>query len=194
MIAVRSARSTDRPRRRIAPAFAGVALTFAVLLPFDVAAASCRGYQHAVRAAIKKQVRVLRALEHEATDRLKGLDTRPFDYLLGQARAAAGVIGDKDALAAEAGLSRCPQSIPPVRRVCTEAAHALVGLIEQHAGDSPTTQAKQAEAKQAEAKQTEAKQTEAKQTEAKQAYARAMPQCERWMDFAPLVTVFRTSD
>jgi len=184
MIAVRSARSTDRPRRRIAPAFAGVALTFAVLLPFDVAAASCRGYQHAVRAAIKKQVRVLRALEHEATDRLKGLDTRPFDYLLGQARAAAGVIGDKDALAAEEGLSRCPQSIPPVRRVCTEAAHALVGLIEQHAGDSPTTQAKQAEAKQA----------EAKQTEAKQAYARAMPQCERWMDFAPLATVFRTSD
>jgi topoisomerase IA-like protein len=81
-----------------------------------------------------------------------------------------------------------------VRRVCTEAALALVGLIEQHAGDSPTTQAKQAEAKQAEAKQTEAKQTEAKQTEAKQAYARAMPQCERWMDFAPLVTVFRTSD
>jgi uncharacterized protein involved in copper resistance len=83
-------------------------------------------------------------------------------------------------------------------------ARALVGLIEQHAGDSPTTQAKQAEAKQAEAKQTEAKQTEAKQTEAKQteakqteakqAYARAMPQCERWMDFAPLVTVFRTSD
>jgi broad specificity phosphatase PhoE len=63
-------------------------------------------------------------------------------------------------------------------------ARALVGLIEQHAGDSPTTQAKQAEAKQA----------EAKQTEAKQAYARAMPQCERWMDFAPLVTVFRTSD
>jgi hypothetical protein len=183
MIAVQNARSIDRRRRRIAAAFAGVTLASAVLLPFDVAAASCRGHQHAVPAAIKKQVQVLRALEHEATDRLKGLDTRPFDYLLGQARAAAGVIGDKDALAAEEGLSRCPQSIPPVRRVCTEAAHALVGLIE-HAGDSPTTQAKPAEAKQA----------EAKQTEAKQAYARAMPQCERWMDFAPLATVFRTSD
>ena len=179
MIAVQNGRSIDRQQGRIAAAFAGVALAFAVLLPLEVEAASCRGYPQGVRAAIKKQVQVLRALEHEATDRLKGLDTRPFDYLLGQARAAAGVIGDKDALAAEEGLSRCPQSIPPVRRVCTEAAHALVGLIEQQAGDSPATQAKPAAAQQAEAKQT---------------YARAMPQCERWMDFAPLVTVFRTSD
>ena len=77
------------------------------------------------------------------------------------------------------GISRCPQSIPPVRRVCTEAAHALVSLIEQQTAGSATTQAKDAEAKQAEAKQV---------------YSRAMPQCERWMEFAPLVTVFRTSN
>jgi hypothetical protein len=179
MIAVQNAPSIDRQQRRIAAAFTGVALAFAVLLPFDVEAASCRGYPQGIRAAIKKQVEALRALEREAADRLKGLDTRPFDYLLGQARAAAGVIGDKDALAAEEGLSRCPLSIPPVRRVCTEAAHALVVLIEQQAAGSATTQVKQAEVKQA---------------EAKQAYARAMPQCERWMDFAPLVTVFRASD
>jgi hypothetical protein len=184
MLAVQNGRAIDRQQRRIAAAFAGVALALAVLLPFDVEAASCRGYPQGVRAAIKKQVEVLRALEREAADRLKGLDTRPFDYLLDQVRAAAGAIDDKDAQAAEDGLSRCPQSIPPVRRVCTEAAHALVSLIEQQAAGSATTQAKQAEAKQA----------EAKQAEAKQAYARAMPQCERWMDFAPLVTVFRTSD
>jgi hypothetical protein len=66
-----------------------------------------------------------------------------------------------------------------VRRVCTEAAHALVSLIEQQTAGSATTQAKDAEAKQAEAKQV---------------YSRAMPQCERWMEFAPLVTVFRTSN
>jgi hypothetical protein len=89
MIAVQNGRSIDRQRGRIAAAFAGVALAFAVLLPLEVEAASCRGYPQGVRAAIKKQVQVLRALEHEATDRLKGLDTRPFDYLLGQARAAA---------------------------------------------------------------------------------------------------------
>ena len=98
----------DRQRRRIAAAFAGVALAFAVLLPFDVDAASCRGYPQGVRAAIKKQVEALRAIEREAADRLKGLDTRPFDYLRDQARAAAGVIGDKDALAAEEGLADAP--------------------------------------------------------------------------------------
>jgi hypothetical protein len=179
MIAVLTARSIARQQRRTAAAFAGVALAFAVLLAFDVEAASCRGYPKTVRAAIKKQVEALRALEREASDRLKGLDTRPFEYLLERGRAAAGVIGDKDALASEEGLSRCPEPIAPVRRVCTEAAHALVGLIEQHAAASAIAQAKQAEAKQA---------------EAKQAYSRAMPQCERWMDFAPLVTVFRTSD
>jgi hypothetical protein len=184
MIAVGNGRSIDRQQRRLAAAFAGVALAIAVLLPFDVGAASCRGYPQGVRAAIKKQVEALRALEREAADRLKGLDTRPFDYLLDRARAAAGVIGDKDALAAEEGLSRCPQSIPPVRRVCTEAAHALVSLLEQQAEGSATAQAKQAEAKQA----------QAKPADAKQAYARAMPQCERWMEFAPLVTVFRISD
>jgi hypothetical protein len=179
MIAVQNASCTDRQQRRIAAAFAGAAVAFAVLLPFDVEAASCRGYPQGARAAIKKQVQALRALEREAADRLKGLDTRPFDYLLDQARAEVGVIGEKDALAAEEGLSRCPQSIPPVRRVCTEAAHALVSLIEQQAAGSATTQAKDAEAKQAEAKQT---------------YSRAMPQCERWMEFAPLITVFRTSN
>jgi hypothetical protein len=179
MISVRTASCTHWQQRRIAAAFAGAAVAFAVLLPFDVEAASCRGYPQGVRTAIKKQVQALRALEREAADRLKGLDSRPFDYLLDQARAAAGAIGEKDALAAEEGLSRCPQSIPPVRRVCTEAAHALVSLIEQQTAGSATTQAKDAEAKQAEAKQV---------------YSRTMPQCERWMEFAPLVTVFRTSN
>jgi hypothetical protein len=178
MIAVQNAPSIDRQQRRIAAAFA-VALAFAALPPFEVEAASCRGHPQSVRAAIKKQVEALRALEREAADRLKGLDTRPFDYLLDRARAAAAVIADNDALAAEEKLSRCPQSIPPVRRVCAEAAHALVSLIEQQAAGSATTQANDAEAKQA---------------EAKQAYSRAMPQCERWMEFAPLVTVFRTSE
>jgi hypothetical protein len=141
----------------------------AILFPVDVEAASCRGYPQSIRAAIRKHVEVLRALEWETTDRLKGLDTRPFDYLLGRARATAAVVADKDALAEEAGLSRCRETIPPVRRVCAEAAQALVGLIEEHG-------------------------TGAASTESKQVYARTMPQCERWMDFAPLVTVFRTTE
>jgi hypothetical protein len=89
MLAVQNDRAIDRQQRRVAAAFAGAALAFAVLFPFDVEAASCRGYPQGIRAAIKKQVEVLRALEREAADRLKGLDTRPFDYLLDRARAAA---------------------------------------------------------------------------------------------------------
>jgi hypothetical protein len=149
--------------------FGMITLAFAVLFVPGVEAASCRGYPQGVRAAIKKQVEALRALEREATDRLKGLDTRPFDYLVGRARATAAVIADKDGLAAEDGLSRCRETIPPVRRVCADAAQALIRIIEEHATGVATT-------------------------ESKQVYARAMPQCERWMDFAPLVTVFRTAE
>jgi hypothetical protein len=144
-------------------------LTLVVSTPADVGAVSCRGYPQSVRAAIKKQVEALRMLERETADRLKGLDTRPFDFLLGRARATAAVIAEKDALAAEEELSRCREIIPPVRRVCAEAAKALVALI----GEAETGTAT---------------------TESKQVFARAMPQCERWMDFAPLVTVFRTID
>jgi hypothetical protein len=144
-------------------------MMLAVPMPADVEAASCRGYPQAIRAAIKKHVGALRALEQETADRLKGFDTRPFSYLLGRARATAALIADKDALAAEEALSRCPQTIPPVRRVCAEAAQALIGLIEEQETGTGSAQTKQL-------------------------YAQAMPQCERWMDFAPLATVLRGLD
>jgi hypothetical protein len=79
------------------------------------------------------------------------------------------VIADKDALAAEEELSRCSESIPPVRRVCAEAAQALASLIEARAAGTADKAPKQL-------------------------YAQAMPQCERWMDFPPLNTVFRIPD
>ena len=94
------------------------ALAVLAAFPFDVEAASCGSYPKDIRVAIKKHVETLRALERETTDRLKGLDTRTFDYLAAQARAASGAIADKNALAAEEELSRCRESIPPVRRVC----------------------------------------------------------------------------
>jgi hypothetical protein len=144
-------------------------MVLAVPMPADVEAASCRGYPQAIRAAIKKHVGALRALEQETADRFKGFDTRPFSYLLGRARATAAVVADKDALAAEGTLSRCPQTIPPVRRVCAEAAQALIDLIEEQETGTASAQSKQL-------------------------YAQAMPQCERWMDFAPLATVFRAVD
>jgi cell division protein FtsB len=169
MIALQGPRSDRRQRRGIAAIFgAGVAALLASF-SFDVEAASCGSYPKDIRAAIRKHVQTLRALERETTDRLKGLDTRTFDYLAAQARAATGAIADKDALAAEEELSRCRESIPPVRRVCAQAAQALVSLIEEQAAGAATTASKQL-------------------------YAQAMPQCERWMGFAPFMTVFRTID
>jgi hypothetical protein len=153
---------------RIAVTFVAV-LAVVASIPFHVEAASCGSDPKDVRAAIKKHVETMRALEREAADRLKGLDTRTFDYLLGQTRAVARVIADKDALAAEEELSRCRESIPPVRRVCAEAAQALVSVIEEQLAGGATKASKQS-------------------------YAQAMPRCERWMDFPPLNTVFRTPD
>jgi len=55
------------------------ALAVFASFPFDVEAASCGSYPKDIRAAIKKHVETLRALERETSDRLKGLDTRTFD-------------------------------------------------------------------------------------------------------------------
>ena len=136
---------------------------------FAAAAPSCRGYPQEIRASIKKHVEALRAVEHEAADRLKGLDTRPFEYLADRARVASDVIADKNALAVEERLGQCPNPIAPVRRLCAAAAQALVELLEQQ-GAGPGVKA------------------------SKQVYAEAMPQCERWMELAPLNTVFRSTD
>ncbi len=155
---------------RAAKLQAGVVLLgLVVLLPCESEAESCRGYARDLRAAVKKQVAALRALEREAADRLQGLDTRPFDYLAGQARTASGAIADKDAPAAEERLARCREAVPPERRACAAAAQALVGLIEGEAAGVATTASKGI-------------------------YAQAMPQCERWLDLTPLTTVFRTPD
>jgi hypothetical protein len=149
---------------------AGIAaLAVFASFPFDVEAASCGSYPKDIRAAIKKHVETLRALEREMSDRLKGLDTRTFDYLAAQARAVSGAIADKDALAAEEELSRCRESIPPVRRVCAQAAQALVSLIDERAAGAANKAATQL-------------------------YAQAMPQCEQWMDLTPLSTALRTPD
>jgi hypothetical protein len=137
--------------------------------PIDADAVSCRGYPQDIRAAIKKHVEALRALEHEAADRLKGLDTRTFEYLLVQARATAAAIADKDALAKEEGLERCRDGAPPVRRTCAEAARALVSVIEEQAAGAASRASKQS-------------------------YAEAMPRCERLMNVTPSTTVFRASD
>src|SRR6184192_942850 len=57
-----------RQERRGSAIFGMTTLAFAVLFVPGVEAASCRGYRQDVRAAIKKQVEALRALERETAD------------------------------------------------------------------------------------------------------------------------------
>jgi hypothetical protein len=154
-----------RVRRSAATAVLAAALS----APASGEAATCRGYGKEVQAAIKRHVEALRLIEREATDRIAGLDTRPYELIAADARKVAEVIADKKALAEEDELSRCRNHVPSVRRTCAAAAQALVSLIvEQEAGAAtkPT----------------------------KEAYAQAMPQCERWMSLPPLKTAFRSID
>jgi hypothetical protein len=143
----------------------------ATLLSVSVAsaAATCRNYPAAAARAVKPRVEAVRLVEREAADRLLGLDTRPFSYLVGQARGAAGAIGEVRALQDEDGLDRCPDSVPHVRRVCITAALALAGALEEQAAG----QASQI---------------------SKQIYAQAMAICEGFMGLAPLRTAWRTFD
>jgi hypothetical protein len=149
------------------------ALIAAVALLFSITAAAvaapCRNYQAAAARVIKPRVEALRLVEREAADRLIGLDTRPFPYLVGQARAAAGAIGEAHALRDEDGLDRCPDAVPRVRRVCASAALALAGALEEQAAGAATKISKQI-------------------------YAQAMSLCEGFMGLAPLQTALRTSD
>jgi len=133
------------------------------------AAAPCRNYPQLAARAIKARVEAVRLIEREAADRLIGLDTRPFAYLVGQARAGADAIGEVRALEEEDGLDRCPEPVPHVRRVCATAARALAGALEeQGAGVAGTI--------------------------SKQIYAQAMAVCEGLVGFTPLRTTWRTSD
>jgi hypothetical protein len=132
-------------------------------------AASCQGHPALVARALKPRVEALRLVEREASDRLIGLDTRPYSYLAGQARAAAAAIGDAKALQEEDELSRCPEPVPHVRRVCAMAALALAGAIEEAAAGSASTLSKRS-------------------------YAEAAGICESLMGLKPLQTRLRTSD
>src|SRR5262249_60753534 len=102
------------------------ALAVLASFPFDVEAMSCGSYPKDIRVAIKKHVETLRALERETTDRLKGLDTRTFDYLAAQARAASGPIAGGAALAAEGERSPGRQG-DPARRAARGQAGAGAG-------------------------------------------------------------------
>src|SRR5256885_1040347 len=93
--------------------FAAIWLSF---LTFDANAATCSRLARETQAAIKPHVASLQRTEHEASDRLKGLDSRPFEFLRDEAKKTAAVIGEPNALADEEELKRCSNATRPIRR------------------------------------------------------------------------------
>jgi len=149
----------------------GVIAAVAVLLAAGdrASAASCSGYPAAAARAIKARVEALRLVEREASDRLIGLDTRPYLYLAAQARAAAAAIGDAKALQEEDELSRCPEPVAHVRRICAMASLALGGAIDEQAAGGATSLSKRT-------------------------YAEAIGICEGLIGLKPLQTQLRTPE
>jgi hypothetical protein len=110
----------------------------------------------------------MQRLEHEASDRLKGLDSRPFEFLLGEARKTAVIIADP-ALQPTGGSRDCRDPAQPVRKICADAAQAWVEVLEKHAA-SP------------------------KPGYDKQRFAAAVEDCEKLMNLKPLKSVIRATD
>ena len=132
-------------------------------------AASCRGFAKEAQAAIKQHVVAIQRFEHEASDRLKGLDSRPFDFLRDEAKKIAAIIGEPKALADEEELKRCRNATQPIRKICADAAQLLVEVLDKHVAD-------------------------AKPDYDKPRYAAAMAECEKLMSLKPLKSAIRGSD
>ena len=119
--------------RRLVLGFAAAALLS--VLPTPLAAQhlyDCRGYpSRGVVRDIALRVEAMRRLERETADRLVGLDTRPYAWLLEQARKAESEIAVPALLEAEKSLDRCRNNIRPLRAGCASAASALVRVIEE---------------------------------------------------------------
>jgi hypothetical protein len=146
-------------------AFIGLCWIFFVQ---DASAQNCRNYLQSARADIGKYVATMQRYEHEASDRLKGLDSRPFDFLASEARKTAAIIADP-ALQGAGGSKDCRDPTQPVRRICTDAAQAWVGVLEKYvAGPKPDYD--------------------------KQRFAATVEDCEKLMDLKPLKSVIRGTD
>ena len=129
-------------------------------------AQDCRRFGRDAQKAIKTHVAALQRLEHEASDRTKGLDTRPFEVIRDEARKAFAIIADPVGLADEEELKKCHTPATPIRAICAGAAQLLVEVLEKHVAS-------------------------AKPDYDKPQYAAAIAECEKLMDLKPLRTVLR---
>jgi hypothetical protein len=137
-----------------------------VFLSQSANAADCRWFGRDAQKAIKSHVANLQRLEFEASDRLKGLDTRPFPMLRDDAKKTAAIVVDPAAIKDEEDLKRCRNATWPIRKICADAAEALVAILDKHVA------------------------TEKAEYD-KAAYASAMAACEKHMDLKPLKSLIR---
>ena len=135
----------------------------------DANAADCRWHGRDTRNAISTHVAALQRIEHEASDRIKGLDSRPFDFLLGEARKTMTIVADPAALEDEKTLERCRNATTPIRKGCASAAQMLVEIVEKHvASEKPEYD--------------------------KPRYALLMGECAKAMDLKPLKSLIRGNE
>ena len=135
----------------------------------DASAADCRWHGRDTQKAIKSHVTALQRYELEASDRLKGLDSRPFEFLAGEARKATAIVADPAALADEETLERCRNATTPIRKICAGAAQMLLDVLDKHVAN-------------------------AKPDYDKPRYAGAMEACEKLMGLKPLKSLIRGTD
>jgi hypothetical protein len=162
-------------RRRVPQALVALAKPYLIsiscfiFLINDANAVDCRWFGRDAQKAIKTHVAALQRLEHEASDRTKGLDSRPFEFLRDAARKTTAIIADPAALKDEEGLERCRNATRPIRKICAASAQLLVDVLEKHIANP-------------------------KPDYDKPQYAEAMAVCEKLMDLKPLKTVIRGTD
>ena len=153
--------------------FSGKFVVFAAIyvawLTSNASAASCQRFAKEAQSAIKTHMAALQRYEHEASDRLKGLDSRPFDFLRDEAKKTAAIVGERKALAEEEDLKRCRNATQPIRKICSEAAQMLVDVLEKHVADP-------------------------KPDYDKPRYATAMGECEKLIGLKPMKSAIRGSD
>jgi hypothetical protein len=130
---------------------------------------SCKGPLSPARAALAGDVAAMLKIEHEASDRLKGLDTRPFPVLRDEARKLAARIGPAFMLELEKTLERCRNRTFPIHTICASAANALADVLEKHVAS-------------------------AKPEYDKAAYAAAVGECEWLMKVKPLKSALRGNE
>jgi hypothetical protein len=182
--------------RRLVLGFAPAALLSVLSTPLAAQHLyECRGYpSRGVVRDIALRVETMRRLERETADRLVGLDTRPYAWLLEQARKAESEIAVPALLEAEKTLERCRNNIRPLRAACAGAASALVRVIEEilsaEAKPDKKPDVKKDDSQGDKQDDTKDEKKNAG-SEARKAFAQVMPVCERAVSLAPLDTTLR---